>query len=238
MHFKKFIFLLLTVLTLAGCQSGVRNIPVSANSEFGKKMLELDAIGRARQNAPIYSKALQDFETAHSGNCPDVVFDNLQEPGQRISKYVRLYMIEGRSPTCGIRLYCTRLTFEDPANTVVKRAEILFGPDEELNYRNKAMEFIHYAQAGDVQQMLAITSPLSYATEADSIRTVYVESVIPKFRGTVVSWDANDVPIVDESKNVGLAFVGNAQGTNRFSFDVGVYKEKGKFVIANIRKRH
>ena len=238
MRFYLSTFLLLTALTLVGCQSGVANIPVSPDSEMGKQMLELDTKGRAVQNTPLFSKAMLDYETAHGGNCTNITFDRLQEPGQKISRYVRLYMMEGVSPTFGRKLYCTRITFDDSANTVAKRAEILFGQEEESTCRKKAMEFVRYAQAGDVQQMLAISSPLSYATQTDSLRTVYAESVVPQFRGAVVTWGARDVPISDENNNVGIAFIGNAQGTKIFSFDVGVYKENGRFVIANIRKHH
>src|SRR6266487_3458760 len=97
MRLNKSILLLLAVLPLAGCQSGITNIPVSPNSPEGKELLELDAIGRAVQNAPLYSKAIQGLETSQGGKCADVVFDSLQEPGQKISRYVRLYMMQGRS---------------------------------------------------------------------------------------------------------------------------------------------
>lgn len=238
MRFNKFIFLSLTALSLAGCQSGVTNIPVSPDSELGKQMVEMDAQGRAFQNAPKFSKAMQDFEAAHGGNCTDVVFDNLQEPGQRISPFVRLYMMEGKSPTCGSKLYCARLIFDDSANTVVKKMQILFGQDEEINYRNKAMEFIRYAQAGDVQQMLADTSPLSYASDnGTTILKIYADEVVPQFQNAIVTWNARSVPNVDEKNNVGLVITGTAQGKKTFSFDIAVSYENGKFVVANIRKR-
>ncbi|HZV34829.1 MAG TPA: hypothetical protein VFB72_09680 [Verrucomicrobiae bacterium] len=86
--------------------------------------------------------------------------------------------------------------------------------------------------------MIAITSPLSYATQSDSLRTVYAEQVVPKFKGTVVTWDATSTPITDEKKNVGLMFTGSAQGNKAGTFDIAVYREGGKLVIANIRKHH
>jgi hypothetical protein len=201
-------------------------------------MLEMDATGRAVQNATVYSKVLQNYEAAHGGSCTNMAFDRLQEPGQKVTRYVRLYTMEGISPTCGRRIYYARITFEDSANTVARRVEILFGPDEASGYREKAMEFIRDAQAGDVQQMLAITSPLSRATESDSVRTVYAEQVVPQFRAAAVTWDAQDTPIIDEKNNVGLSFTGTAQGKKAFSFDVAVYKENGKLVVANIQKHH
>lgn len=229
--------MLLATLALVGCQSGGTNIPVSPNSDLGRQMLELDAKGRAVQNAPVFSKSLQDYEMAHGGNCTNMAFDRLQEPGERISPYTRFYAIEGVSPTCGRRLYHARITFRDSANTVVKRVEILFGPDEEANYREKAAEFIRYAQADDVQQMLAVTSSRSHATQSDSVRTVYAEQVVPQFQEVTVTWDAQGMPITDETKNVGLKFVGTVHGKKTYSFEVAVYKENGKLVVANIRKK-
>ena len=238
MRYHQFTLLLLAAFVLVSCQSGVTNIPVSPDSDLGRQMLELDAKGRAVQNAANFSEALQDYEATHGGSCTNVVFDRLQEPGEKVSRYVRLYTMEGVSPTCGRRIYHTLITFDDSANTVARRIEVLFGPDEESTYRQKAIEFIQYAQAADVQQMLAITSPLTHATQSDSVRTVYAEQVVPQFQGATVTWDAPSTPITDERHNVGLAFTGTAHGKKTFSFDVAVYKESGKLVVSNIQKHH
>jgi len=201
-------------------------------------MLEMDANGRAYQNAGRFSQAIREFESTHGGDCMDLVFDSLQEPGLKLSGHVRLYMMEAKSASCGSKLFCARLTFTDSANTVAKRAEILFGPDDVSNYQSKAAEFIRYAQAGDVQQMLAITSSLTRATQSDSIRTVYADQVVPQFQGTTVTWNSRSVPNVDEKNNVGLIITGTAQGKTTFSFDLALFKENGKFVVANIQKHH
>ena len=201
-------------------------------------MLELDAKGRAFQNTPYFSQAIIDFEMGHGGSCTNAVFDHLQEPGLKTNRYTRFYTITGKSPTCGNRLYCARITFDDSANTVVKQVEIIIGPDDEISYGAKAAEFIRYAQAGDVQQMLKVTSSLSHATESDSVRTVYAEQVVPQFQDATVIWNSEGTPTIDEKKNVGLVFTGTAQGKKTFSFDVAVYKENGELVIANIQKHH
>jgi hypothetical protein len=232
------LLLLSATLTFVGCQSGVTNIPVSPNSELGKQMLELDAKGRAFQNAPSFSQAMIDFEMARAGNCTNVVFDHLQEPGLKINRYTRLYTMTGKSLTCGNRLYCAKITFDDSANTVAKQVEIIIGSDDELGYGAKAAEFIRYAQAGDVQQMLKVTSSLTHATETDSVRTVYAEQVVPQFQDATVTWNSESTPTIDEKKHVGLVFTGTAQGKKTFSFDVAVYKENGDLVIANIQKHH
>lgn len=199
-------------------------------------MLGMDAKGRAVQNASSFSQAMIDFEMAHGGNCTNVVFDRLQEPGFKTSRYARLYTMVGVSPTCGSQIYCTRITFGDSANTIAKSVEILLGQNDEVGYREKAVEFIRYAQAGDVQQMLGITSDLSRATQSDSVHTVYAEQVIPQFQGSTVTWNDESTPTVDEQENIGLVFTGTAQGEKTFSFDVAVYKEKGTLVVANIQK--
>jgi len=124
MRYYQLAFLLLTMI-LVGCRSGVTNISVSPNSDLGRQMLELDATGRAVQNAPFYSKVMQDFEATHGGSCTNVVFDRLQEPGKAVSPYVSLYTIEGVSQTCGRLVYHTRITFEDSARTVAAHVEIL-----------------------------------------------------------------------------------------------------------------
>lgn len=200
-------------------------------------MLLMDAKGRAAQNAPIFSKSILDYEMTHEGSCTNGIFDSLQEPGEKVTRYVRLYTIVANSPTCGTRLYDALITFQDSANTVVKQVEILFGPDEQSLYREKAVEFIQDAQAGDVKQMLAITSSLSHATESDSVRTIYAEQVVPQFQEATVTWNARGTPSTDETHHVGLAFAGTVHGKKTFSFNVAVYKEDGKLVVANIQKQ-
>jgi len=108
-------------------------------------------------------------------------------------------------------------------------------PEEERPYREKAEEFIRYAQAGNVDKMLEITSPLSFATQSDSVRTIYAQQVVPQFAGSTVTWAAHGRGNIDEHNNAGLLFVGTAHGKTAFSFDVVVAKENGKLVIINIR---
>jgi len=109
-------------------------------------------------------------------------------------------------------------------------------PEEEPPYREKAEEFIRDAQAGDVDKMLAITSTLSFATQSDSVRTVYAEEVVPQFAGATVTWNAHGRGSIDEHNNAGLMITGTARGKTTFLFDVVVMKENGKLVITNIRK--
>lgn len=113
------------------------------------------------------------------------------------------------------------------------------GPDEEPVYKEKAEEFIRYAQAGDVQQMLAMTSPQSHATDSGfTVSKIYAEQVVPQFEGTVVTWEPHGRGDIDEQNNAGLMFTGTAHGKKTFSFDIVVMKENGKLVVINIRKHH
>jgi hypothetical protein len=105
-------------------------------------------------------------------------------------------------------------------------------------YREKAAEFIRYAQAGDADQMLRITSKLSYATQSDSVRVVYTKQVIPAFRGTVVTWRSRGIACMDENGNVGFTFVGTAHGEKTHSFNIVVYEESGALVVANLSRHH
>ena len=236
MRYYYLTFFLLTSLILVGCRTGITNIAVSPDSEMGRKMLEMDAKARAFQNAPMFSKALRDYGTEHGGTCADIVFDRLREPGGKISRYVGLYMMEGVSPACGRHMYHARITFDDLPHTVAKRVEILERIDNESGYQEKAMEFVRYAQAGDVQQMLRITSPLSHATQTDSMRSLYANEVIPQFQGTEVAWESHGEYSHDEKYNPGLMFLGTARGKKTFSFIVTVAKEDGTLVVLGIRK--
>jgi hypothetical protein len=149
-----------STLGLAGCQSGVQNIPVSPNSETGQAIRRMD------------------YLAAHGG----------------------------------------------------------IAPEEEPDYRAKAVEFIQYAQAGNVAQMLAVTSPQSFATQTDSVHTVYADQVVPQFQNATVTWNAKSALCRDEQNHPGLMFTGTARGKQTFSFDVAVYRENGKLVVSNIRK--
>lgn len=106
---------------------------------------------------------------------------------------------------------------------------------EESSYRAKAEEFVRYAQAGDVEQMLKLTSTFSHPVLSSSTRTVYADQVVPAFRDTTVTWSSSSKPELDERNNVGLIFSGKARGpVDTFHFNVAVMKENGALVIINI----
>ncbi len=111
-------------------------------------------------------------------------------------------------------------------------------PDDEPAYREVAEHFIQSAQAGDVQQMLALTSKQTYATQSDSIHTVYADQVVPAFHEATVTWNAKSTPCRDEQNHWGYMFTGKAHAKKDYTFDIAVYKENGTIVIANIRSRH
>jgi hypothetical protein len=159
---RLFKVFLIGTLGLAGCRSGITNIPVAPDSETGQAIRKMD------------------YMAAHGG----------------------------------------------------------LKPEDEATYRAKAVEFIRYAQAGDVEQMLKITSLLSYATQTNSLRSLYAEQVVPQFTHTEVTWEAHGKPNIDEQKNIGLVFTGTAQGATTFSFDVAVAKENGMIVILGVRNHH
>jgi hypothetical protein len=108
--------------------------------------------------------------------------------------------------------------------------------DEAAAFRKKAEEFIQYAQDANVDAMISVTSPATFATQAASIRDIYENQVVPQFKGTVVTWKDGNISNIDEHHNAGLLFTGTATGKSTFSFDVAVAKENGQIVIINIRK--
>ena len=219
-----------------GSHSGAKDIPVSTDSELGRKMQELDAAGRAFQNKPLFTKALRDFARKNKEACTDIEFESLQEPGIAVDRSTRVYTIGAVSPTCGRSNYHARVIFRDAAHTVVKRVEILIGPKEEAQYKEKAMQFIKAAQDRKVDEMLALTSPLSYSTEGKSMREFYSGEIIPEFKGVEVAWQPGSAAIIDERRNVGVAFTGNVTGRKTFNFRIGMYREKGKIVFVTIEK--
>ncbi len=112
------------------------------------------------------------------------------------------------------------------------------GPDEDPSYRAKAQEFIRYAQNGEVDKMLAITSTLTVPTQTDSMRSLYSKQVIPEFAGTVVTWNARSKPNIDDRNNAGLMFTGTARGKKIFVFDIAVMKENEQLLVINIKKKY
>jgi hypothetical protein len=124
----------------------------------------------------------------------------------------------------------------DPSNDI----GLFMVPWQEApSYRDKAMEFIQYAQAGNVDQMLKITSALSRATQTDSIRSLYTKQVITQFQGTTVTLNHQIEQNFDkELQHPYLTFSGTAIGARTFLFSVSVEKENEILVIINIMKSH
>lgn len=124
------VLLLATSVICVGCRKdepGVigKQVVVSPESELGKQILALDAVGRAHQNAPRFSNSIQAFEAAHGERCTDTMFDELREPAEKITEDESIYVLLGLSPTCGKRAYRARIVFSDPARTIANRVEIL-----------------------------------------------------------------------------------------------------------------
>lgn len=121
------IWLLVTLVSCAPTSqpSGMTTIYHDRNSEFGQKILSLDAKARTSQNVTIYRNAIRDFESNRQEGCKDVLFDALVEPGQQTGPNESRYKIKGKSVTCGIRTYSAIIQFSDSHRTVVKNVKIL-----------------------------------------------------------------------------------------------------------------
>ena len=108
---------------------------------------------------------------------------------------------------------------------------------KEADYRARATEFIDAAKNGDVDKMVAMTSPISLKVSGtDFVRMVYRDDVVPQFREVSVVWNTKGEIIIDETYNVGFCFSGKATGEKTFPFYLDVMEENETLVILNIRK--
>ena len=96
-------YLLCSCTPLNSQPPGVTNIYVDPNSDLGRSISSLDAVGRAHQNRNVFTSTLRSYEKSHEPSCADVQFGALREPGEIIGKQKRKYVIDGVSSTCGNR---------------------------------------------------------------------------------------------------------------------------------------
>ena len=109
---------------------------------------------------------------------------------------------------------------------------------EEAGYRAAAMEFVKAAQAGNVEDMLRVTSALTLTNSgAAVVRTVYVEQVVPQLKGAEVRWDSRGDVLLDDTYNVGFQFSGKVTSDDKsFPIYIIIMKESGRFAVINFRK--
>ena len=102
-----------------------------------------------------------------------------------------------------------------------------------------AKEFVQQAQAGNVDRMLALTSPQTIRNSGRrQVKDSYRKYVVPRFKAATVRWNDAPVPATDETGNRGWDVVGDAEGSETFSFFVSVMKEKGKYVVVTLGRRN
>ncbi|MEO8614016.1 MAG: hypothetical protein ABI600_02660 [Luteolibacter sp.] len=107
--------------------------------------------------------------------------------------------------------------------------------NEEL-FRQRAVEFIRFAQRGDVDNLMKFTSRLTLKNSGSNhVRKVYLEQVVPAFRGAVINWNKKGEICEDEFRNAGFTFSGLAHKEASKSFYLDVFGEGGELVITNIR---
>jgi hypothetical protein len=228
--------LLLTALSSIGCQNNVRNIPVAPDSELGRDIQQMDTLARSAQNKPVFTETLNKFARKNGEACADLEFHSLKEPGVSINGSTKAYTLVAVSPTCGNVNYHGRVIFRDASHTVVERVDLLIGPKEEAAFKQVAETFIAAAQRGQPDEMLALTSNRSYTTAGKSLKEFYQTEIIPEFKDLNVTWQPAGTAIVDQKRNVGVAFTGNASGKKNYTFRVAIYRENGKVVFASIEK--
>lgn len=106
----------------------------------------------------------------------------------------------------------------------------------EANYRTKAVAFVRYAQEGNIEKMIAMTSKKTLSLQGQEVRASYSQRVIPALRGSRVSWDEGSKLVLDSDYNPGFEFSGTAYGNERFPLYIVLFEENGEIVIANIRR--
>lgn len=117
------------------------------------------------------------------------------------------------------------------------RMESIGVRSDETKYRQEARRYIRLAQAGDLDGLIRLTSPLTLSSQGrQKIVENYRNELIPTFRNSRVEWHSGGTIVYDLSYNVGLQFSGVVHGSRPSPFYVSLFKEDGKIVIANIRK--
>ena len=111
---------------------------------------------------------------------------------------------------------------------------------EEPSYKRKAVEFVEYAEEGDLQSMLRITSPQATRDNGgpEALKTIFEEIIIPKFIDSEVTWKGGAKAAYDKDYDVGLGFKGIATKEGQtYKFMLYVFEENGELFFRNIRKR-
>ena len=101
-----------------------------------------------------------------------------------------------------------------------------------------AQEFVRQAQAGNVDRMIALTSPETIRnSDRQQLKESYRKYVVPRFKTATVRWVDAHAPATDENGNRGWDVAGDAEGVETFSFFITVMKEKGKHVVVTLGRR-
>jgi len=112
--------------------------------------------------------------------------------------------------------------------------------ERESEYKAKAEEFVRYAQSGDADSMVKITSPLTIQKNDGPtvLKSKFEEKIIPKFLGIDVKWKGQGKIGYGEDYDVGFAFEGDAIcGEKAYKFSVYVYEEHEELVVVFMRER-
>ena len=101
-----------------------------------------------------------------------------------------------------------------------------------------AQEFVRLAQAGNISQMIALTSPETIRNSGrQQLQESYRKYVVLRFKAATVRWADAPEPVTDENGNRGWDVVGDAEGTETFSFFISVMREKGRYVVVTLGRR-
>ena len=107
----------------------------------------------------------------------------------------------------------------------------------EKMYRQRALEFVGYARAGELDKLMHYTSAITIKIDGeDHVRKIYREKVIPAFVHSTVSWDSDAKLVYDHRRNPGFSYSGSIIKQQRSRFSIVIFGEDGAYVVASISR--
>jgi hypothetical protein len=113
------------------------------------------------------------------------------------------------------------------------------GGTERQHSVSTAQEFVRQAQAGNVDRMMALTSPQTIRNSGrQQVEESYRKYVVPRFKDATVRWSEFQLQATDETGNRGWDMIGHAEGAETFAFFITVMKEKGSYVVVTLGRHN
>lgn len=127
---------------------------------------------------------------------------------------------------------------EDGVGGTTWSIEVPRPPSDQKHYVAAAQAFIREAQAGNVDRMISLTSPMTIRnSDLQQLTESYGTFVVPRFKNATVTWTDPHTLATDDTGNRGWDVAGQAKGDESFSFFITVMKEDDRFVVVTLGRR-